>query len=716
MVNFSIQSQALTHNGKPLLTDIGSQITILADPRGTGLFLRLSAERPAARQVFRLGNLNQTGRLLCHYRNKPYWMIPKLVTCAGDVPVETQFLLTELSSNCYALLVPLLDGAFRMSLQGAGEYGLEVIAESGDPAVTTSDVVGLFIAVGTEPFALIEQAAQSVSAWLQTGRLRRDKALPAFVDQFGWCTWDAFYGDVSFEKMRQGLKSFASGGISPALVILDAGWQSLSQGLANAPADVDIPTGPSADTVMKAWRLVSFQANEKFPGGLAATVALAKDEFGVQTFLVWHAIVGAIGGVDGEQLPGYGVRHIKWQYSPGVLQFNPDNNEVLGAGAEVVSSDFIHKFYNDYHRALRLEGVDGVKIDFQATLEAISATLGGRVELMRRYHEAMEGSTQTHFQGNLINCMSCSNDILYSTLNSNLTRTSDDFYPANPVSHSMHLYTNAHVGLWFGEFIHPDWDMFQSAHEHGAFHAAGRAISGGPVYVSDTPEKHDFDLLRKLVLPNGYVLRAQSPGRPTGDCLFSDPTQEETPLKIFNHNKVTGVVGAFNCRTDAQAPVVSACISPKDVTGLDGEQFAVYAHTLGEVRVLGRDEAWIITLAPMAFEIFTITPIEQGLAPLGLVEMFNSGAAIIEAGFNQHGEYEMLVHNGGKIAVWCALPPQQVWLDGQLAAYEYQPATNLLYIYTNHTSSTSHMRIVPADSEPLAEQLAGSNLTLINTK
>ena len=35
---------------------------------------------------------------------------------------------------------------------------------------------------------------------------------------------------------------------------------------------------------------------------------------------------------------------------------------------------------------------------------------------------------------------------------------------------------------------------------------SARAISGGPVYVSDKPGSHDFDLLRKLVLPDGKGL------------------------------------------------------------------------------------------------------------------------------------------------------------------------------------------------------------------
>lgn len=684
MTVFTSYEQIFTYYGTPLLTELENNISVVTDPEGVGFFLKLSAEQPSARQVFRLGHLVNERRLLCHYRTKPYWMIPAVVACSANVPVETQFLLAELSSGQYIVIVPLLDGAFRMSLQGSGEHGLEVVAESGDPAITTCEVEGVFVAAGEAPFSLIEQAARSVSARLQTGRLRREKALPAFIDQFGWCTWDAFYDEVSHEKIRDGLESFASGGIHPPLFILDSGWQSLDRSPSNS------------------LRLVSFLANEKFPGGLEATVQMAKNDFGVQTFLVWHAVAGSTGGVNGERLPAYGVREIAWQYSPGVLQANPGINEVLGGEAGVIHPDLIYKFYNDYHSELRMAGVDGVKIDFQTTLEALGATLGGRMELMHRYHEALEGSAHTHFKGNLINCMSCSNDMLYSALNSNLTRTSDDFFPANPDSHGLHLYANVHVGLWFGEFIHPDWDMFQSAHEFGAFHAAGRAISGGPVYVSDPPDAHNFSLLRKLVLPTGHILRAQLPGRPTLDCLFNDPAHDNAPLKIFNHNPVTGVVGAFNCHTGDKGPTLEAVsICPADVIGLKGERFAVYAHNLEEARVLAREESWTIFLAPMSFELFTISPIERGVAPLGLVEMFNSGGAVIKAGFNQHCEYEMLMHNGGKIAVWCADVPRQVWLNEKPAAHEFLAGRNLLYIYPDQAASTVHVRITLAFREKM---------------
>ena len=91
------------------------------------------------------------------------------------------------------------------------------------------------------------------------------------------------------------------------------------------------------------------------------------------------------------------------------------------------------------------------------------------------------------------------------------------------------------------------------------------------VLCSDKPGNHNFDLLKKLVLPDGSVLRAQLPGRPTLDCLFAD-------LKIWNLNKYSGVVGAFNCQGagwckvekririhDASPGTLSSFVSASDV-------------------------------------------------------------------------------------------------------------------------------------------------------
>lgn len=97
----------------------------------------------------------------------------------------------------------------------------------------------------------------------------------------------------------------------------------------------------------------------------------------------------------------------------------------------------------------------------------------------------------------------------------------------------------AYNSLWMGNFIQPDWDMFQSTHPCAEFHAASRAISGGPIYISDCVGQHDFDLLKRLVLPNGSILRCEYYALPTRDRLFEDPLHDgKTMLKIWNLNKV----------------------------------------------------------------------------------------------------------------------------------------------------------------------------------
>lgn len=82
-------------------------------------------------------------------------------------------------------------------------------------------------------------------------------------------------------------------------------------------------------------------------------------------------------------------------------------------------------------------------------------------------------------------------------------------------------------------------------------------MSSCAVHISDKPGNHNFELLKKLVLPDGSVLRAQLPGRPTHDCLFVDPARDGTSLlKIWNLNKCTGVVGVFNCQGAGWCKVV----------------------------------------------------------------------------------------------------------------------------------------------------------------
>ena len=593
-------------------------------------------------------------------------MTPKVGTNESQVALETQWLLAETDAGDYVMLVPLLTGTTVFTLSGATN-GMQLVGETGDAAVQSQGGVALFVAVGRDPYQMAEQCARAVMEFLGTGKLRRDKPTPAFVDDFVWCTWDSFYKKVSADGVRRGLESFRAGGVEPRLLILDDGWQDFHK----------MPGGEE--------RLVSLEPNQsQFGGNLRPTVRLAKNDFGVRTFLVWHAFLGYWGGVDGASLPQYDVQERLRSFGPGILAQHPNlNTQYWGSAVGFISPVQIGKFYDDYHRRLAAAGVDGVKVDSQSMIESVAQGLGGRVEATKAYRNALEKSVAKHFDGRLINCMANAMETYYCSPRSTLMRTSIDFWPKRPETHGQHLYCNAQMGLWFGEFMQPDWDMFQSAHAMGSFHAAGRAVSGGPVYVSDTPDAHNFELLRKLVLSDGSILRADKPGRLTQDCLFADVTREPVLLKVFNYNRDCSVIGAFNCNYHAdqnQQVVISGDVAPADVPDLRGEEFIGLAQQSGQLWRSRRTERHPLKLSEGEWEIVSFAPLERGVAVLGLADKFNSTGAILAKQWHRDGSLTVTLRDGGTFLAYSAKPPKTLLVNGRLTPFAYDAASGKLSV------------------------------------
>ena len=250
-----------------------------------------------------------------------------------------------------------------------------------------------------------------------------------------------------------------------------------------------------------------------------------------------------------------------------------------------------------------------------------------------------------------------------------------------PESHSAHLYANAQVGLWFGQFMQPDWDMFQSGHEWGAFHAAARALSGGPVYVSDKPGEHDVALLRKLVCSDGSVLRGDGPGLPTLDTLCVDPTRESVPLKIWNRSGRAGMLGVFHALYAAgQAQPVSGTLCASDVPGLRGENFACYEHNARRLSELARTERRTILLRERQFELFSLVPIERGFAALGLADKFNGPAAVRSLRWQGSDQCRLCLADSGEFLAFCERPPQSVEAGTEALAFRYEAARRALRV------------------------------------
>ncbi|MCD7450565.1 flavodoxin-like fold protein [Datura stramonium] len=721
--------------GQNILTDVHENI-IVTQPTGeaftNGAFLGVNSDKIGSHRVFPIGKL-QGLRFMCVFRFKLWWMTQRMGTSAQDIPFDTQFLVVEgndgsnfdqnnkENSALYVVFLPILEGDFRAVLQGNSNDELEICLESGDPAVQDFEGSHLvYVSAGPDPFDVITNAVKTVERHLQTFCHRDRKKMPDILNWFGWCTWDAFYTTVTSEGVKQGLESFEKGGIPPKFVLIDDGWQSVAMD----PNGIESIADNHANF---ANRLTHIKENHKFQKdgkeghrvkdpamGLRHVVTNIKDQHNLKYVYVWHALAGYWGGVR----PGVPeMEHYESKLSfpvssPGAESQEPDDalSSLTKNGLGLVNPEKVYNFYNELHSYLASAGIDGVKVDVQNILETLGAGHGGRVKLTRKYHQALEASIARNFPDNgIISCMSHSNDSLFSAKRSAVIRASDDFWPRNPASHTIHIASVAYNTIFLGEFMQPDWDMFHSVHPMAEYHGAARAVGGCAIYVSDKPGQHDFSLLKKLVLPDGSILRAKLPGRPTRDCLFSDPARDGTSLlKIWNLNDFNGVIGVFNCQGagwcrvgkknlihDYQPGTITGIVRANDVNylpkiahdGWTGDTI-LYSHLHRELINLPKNASFPITLKAKEYEVFTVVPInemstESRFAPIGLVNMFNSGGAIKELKYETEGRsglISMKVRGCGMFGAYSSTKPKGIQVDNEEVQFDYDESSGLLTI------------------------------------
>ncbi|KAL9230064.1 hypothetical protein vseg_005457 [Gypsophila vaccaria] len=719
--------------GNQVLADVHDNVLLThasGDNNVDAAFIGVLSDGLGSRRVFPIGKL-QGLRFMSVFRFKLWWMTQRMGSHGHDIPFETQFLIVEANEGSplpdqegqngptYVVFLPILEGDFRAVLQGNANDELEICLESGCPDVEEFDGTHLvYMAAGSDPFDVITSAVKSVERHLQTFCHRDRKKMPDMLNWFGWCTWDAFYTNVTAEGVKDGLKSFEKGGIPPKFVIIDDGWQSVSMDANAVPCEED-------SCANFANRLTHIKENYKFQkdgkeghrvdDGFRHIVNEIKEHHSLKYVYVWHAITGYWGGVkpDGAQTEHYESKLAYPKTSPGV-QSNEhveyaDNSLVTMTknGLGLVNPEKVFRFYDELHSYLASAGIDGVKVDVQNVLETLGAGHGGRVSLARKYHRALEASIGRNFPDNgIICCMSHNTDNLYSGKRAAVVRASDDFWPKDPASHTIHIASVAYNTIFLGEFMQPDWDMFHSLHPMAEYHAAARAVGGCSIYVSDKPGQHDFNLLRKLVLPDGSILRAKLPGRPTRDCLFSDPARDgKSLLKIWNMNDYTGVIGAFNCQGagwckvgkrnlihDEQPGTVTGIIRANDVNylykiadaGWTGDA-VVYAHLTGEVVYLPQHASLPITLKAKEYEIFTVVPAKKlpnGVlfAPIGLIKMFNSGGAIkgVKYESERNDVVSMKVQGCGLFGAYSSIRPKKIFIDEEETGFEYEETSGKL--------------------------------------
>lgn len=379
----TLENGNLLANGHVFLSSVPENITATPfpdkDTPSVGSFIGFTATESKSRHVTPMGKLKDI-RFMSIFRFKVWWTTHWVGSNGRDLEHETQMVMLKKSDSGrpYVLLLPIIEGSFRASLQPGSDDNIDICVESGSSKVIGSEFKSVLYAhAGHDPFTLVKDAMKVVRLHLGTFKLLEEKSTPAIVDKFGWCTWDAFYLTVHPQGIMEGVKGLTKGGCPPGLVLIDDGWQSIShdedpitqEGINHAVAGEQMPC-----------RLLKFQENHKFSDyvsakndgtgarskGMGAFIKDLKDEFStVDQVYVWHALCGYWGGLR-PNVPGLPDSVVvKPKLSPGLQMTMEDLavDKIVDTGIGLVPPEIVDQMYDGLHSHLKAVGIDGVKVD-----------------------------------------------------------------------------------------------------------------------------------------------------------------------------------------------------------------------------------------------------------------------------------------------------------------------------------------------------------------
>lgn len=557
---------------------------------------------------------------MANWRRKEFWCSPMFGTKLQNIPNNTQGFIYQKKDSTYGVILPVVSEKYKCVLEGNEKGNIEARLCSWCEGLNECKALAFLFAEGAEPYELLKQCTSVGLKLLNNGcRTCEERRYPEIFEYLGWCSWDAFQIRVSEEDILKKCEEFKAKSIPVKWAIIDDMW-----GEVHNFYDVKYDTREEMFRLMHASKLYSFKADPKrFPNGLKNCIEKV-NEFGIKVGM-WHPTTGYWCGIDPEGEIYRDLKDCLIKTAEGYYIPTYEQNKA-------------YKYYNAYHDYLRNSGAEFVKIDNQSMTRRFYKKLAPVGEVARQFHNAIEASVGQHFDNVMINCMGMANEDMWNRSVSPISRCSDDFKPEDRAWFAKHIMQCSYNTIVQGQFYYCDWDMWWTDDGQAVKNSILRAVSGGPIYVSDTLDRSRAEILKPLALSDGKILRPDKQAMPTLDCLTEDPLTSGKVFKLQNIANGSGVLAAFNI--DAENGKVSGNISPADVIGLKGEEFAVFEHFSKELKILKYDESFELTLTDNdEFKLYIIVPLKDGNGVIGRTDKFISPKTV---SYNRKGGFELI--------------------------------------------------------------------------
>lgn len=602
--------------------------------------------------VLRIHKIPDVDGLMANYQHKDWWTRPYFNKNPNTLPAKTLSLLWR-SGQRFSCLLPICDRPYRADLCGS-ESGVKVGLSTYQGGFDRCNTVAFVLGVGNNPYALAEENVRLALEHAHAGaQPRSKKKYPEILDYLGWCSWDAFYHTVDANGLLAKTEELAKQHVPVRWVMIDDGWSEVSE-----------------DKKLRSFDAVA----SKFPQGLSAVIHRMKAQHSIRWVGVWHTIAGYWNGIDPEGELFAALQPYLYQNNSGAWIPAPEAAKGFG-------------FWRTWHSFLQRQGVDFVKVDSQS---AVANFLQNQVPIGKAAsaaHQALEASAGIYFNGCIINCMGMSSENIWHRPASSVSRNSDDFVPEVENGFNEHALQNAYNSFFHGPLYWGDWDMYWTQNHDDLQNMTLRAISGGPIYISDKLGATNPAHIWPLIYRDGKIIRCNQPGLPTPDCITVDPATHPVPLKIWNlvDDTGTGVVAAFHVHGEQQA--VQGSFGPSDIPEIEGESFLVFEYFSQNLIELNAGERRPFRLRPTETALFVFIPKKPGVTPIGLIDKMISPDAI-EHCFQRKGKTSIVLREGGQFAFSSKIAPDSVSVNGEEHSWEQgnQPELYVIHCQSIETS------------------------------
>ncbi|MDR1279929.1 MAG: raffinose synthase [Opitutaceae bacterium] len=443
------------------------------------------------------------------------------------------FALFELAGGDYLALLPLAGMTSAAWLRGDADAAALCIEAShfGAPdAPPAGELPLLAHARAADPYAAcarVWETALAHPAMRGLGRLRHDKHYPEVFEYLGWCSFEEYKLDINERILTDALRALAASPVPVRWALIDDGH--IDDGSRAAAPLLDTTEGAAAATAaaLHTRRLRGAHPHpEKFPRGWAPVRAAADADPRLRWLGLWLNHNGYWGGISAAHTLG---ARIDSHLVP--LDDSPDPPKL--PGEQPGDGD---AFYDALTKPVYEAGFAFLKVDNQAAnLRHYAGAPGIRnaVTAAAGCRRGLEKTVAAHFSG-VIGCMAHNNLCILHQPVSQVMRCSEDYKKEDVWRAKHHLHNSFGNMLWMGQTIWGDHDMFHSSDRvAGPLMARAKAISGGPVYLSDRPADFVRDLIAPLHLSDGRILRPLAPAVPTPESVFADPYEDDGAYRVI---------------------------------------------------------------------------------------------------------------------------------------------------------------------------------------